>query len=53
MEIQRVDIIPQLILKQEKLFDETMLKIQTFSWLVADTTTTFGENLIKSQECDL
>ena len=53
MEMQRVEIIPQLILKQEKLFDETMLKIQAFSLLVADTTKTFGENLLKSQECDL
>ena len=51
--MQRVEIIPQLILKQEKLFDETMLKIQAFSLLVADTTKTFGENLLKSQECDL
>ena len=50
--MQRVEIIPQLIFKQEKLFDETMLKIQTFSWLVADTTKTFGENLLKSQESD-
>jgi len=50
--MRRVEMIPQLILKQEKLFDETMLKIQTFSWLVADTTKTFGENLFKSQECD-
>ena len=50
--MQRSEIIPQLILEQEKLFDQTMLKIQTFSWLVADTTKTFGENLLKSQECD-
>ena len=52
MAVQRDEIIPQLVLKQEKLFDETLLKIQTFSYLVADTTKTFGENLLKSQDCD-
>ena len=52
MAVQRDEIIPQLVLKQEKLFDDTLLKIQTFSYLVADTTKTFGENLLKSQDCD-
>ena len=52
MAVQRDEIIPQLVLKQEKLFDETLLKIQTFSYLVADATKTFGENLLKSQDCD-
>ena len=52
MVVQRDEIIPQLIQKQEKLFDKTMLKIRKFSSLVAETTKTFGENLIKSQEYD-
>ena len=53
-------VIPHLVLKQEKLFDKTMmkiqnfsiLKIQNFSILIGSTMNEFGNNLLKSSGHD-
>ena len=42
--------IPDLISKQEKLYDDTMIKIQNFATLIAGTINAYGENLINSTE---
>ena len=45
-------VIPHLVLKQEKLFDKTMMKIQNFSILIGSTMNEFGNNLLKSSGHD-
>ena len=42
--------IPDLISKQEKLYDDTMIKIQNFASIIADTMNAYGQNIFNSQE---
>ena len=41
-------IVPQLVLKQEELFDSTMVNIQNFASIIAQTIYDFGKNLLNS-----
>lgn len=43
-------MIPQLISKQEALYDETMKKIQNFVSLISETMDAYGTNIINSKE---
>ena len=43
-------MIPQLISKQESLYDETMKKIQNFVSLISETMDAYGTNIINSKE---
>ena len=50
MESHSDAMIPQMISKQEALYDETMKKIQIFVSLVSETIDAYGTNIINSKE---
>ena len=43
--------VPQMALKQEDIFDKTLIKIQNFALVIAGTMNVFGQNLINSSGC--
>ena len=43
--------VPQMALKQEDIFDKTLIKIQNFALVIAGTMNVFGQHLINSSEC--
>lgn len=52
MEGQAAQLIPEMISKQEGLYDDTMIKIQDFVSLIAETINAYGQNLINSKKGD-
>ena len=52
MESQAAQLIPEIISKQEGLYDDTMIKIQDFASLIAETINAYGQNLINSKKGD-
>ena len=42
--------IPDLISKQEKLYDDTMIEMHTVASLIAETMNAYGQNILNSQE---
>ena len=52
MESQAAQLIPEMISKQEELYDDTIIKIQDFASLIAETINAYGQNLISSKEGD-
>ena len=43
-------MIPEMISKQEALYDDTMIKIQNFVTLISETMDAYGTNIINSKE---
>ena len=50
MENHSDSMIPQMITKQEALYDETIIKIHNFVSLISETLDTYGTNIINSKE---
>ena len=50
MENHSDSMIPQMITKQEALYDDTIIKIQNFVELISETLDTYGTNIINSKE---
>ena len=52
MQFGRQGMVPQLVLKQEQLFDNTMVNMQNFASVIAQTIDDFGKNLLNSSGRD-
>ena len=50
MQFGEQGMVPQLVLKQEQLFDNTMVNIQNFASVIAQTIYDFGKNLLNSSD---
>ena len=50
MENHSDSMIPQMITKQEALYDDTIMKIRNFVELISETLDTYGTNIINSKE---
>ena len=52
MQFGRQGMVPELVLKQEQLFDNTMVNMQNFASVIAQTIDDFGKNLLNSSGRD-